>query len=218
MKLYIYDHCPYCVKARMIFGLKDVDIEIITLLNDEETLPMQMIGQKMVPILQKEDGSYMPESMDIIHYIDENYGDGKVVASGENGAITEWLEQSSESKKNLAIPRWIEAPLEEFATEGAKHYFTYKKEAMIGSFAEHRARSAEYIEAAEAELHELDSIIASTEAAHASGLSEDDFHLFAALRSLSIVKDLKFPGKVMQYMQTMSAKSQVPLHLDIAVY
>ena len=22
MKLFIYDHCPFCVKARMIFGLK----------------------------------------------------------------------------------------------------------------------------------------------------------------------------------------------------
>ncbi|EPT9973233.1 glutaredoxin, partial [Escherichia coli] len=24
MKLYIYDHCPYCLKARMIFGLKNI--------------------------------------------------------------------------------------------------------------------------------------------------------------------------------------------------
>ena len=22
MKLYVYDHCPFCVRARMIFGLK----------------------------------------------------------------------------------------------------------------------------------------------------------------------------------------------------
>jgi len=24
MKLYIYDHCPFCVRARMIFGLRGV--------------------------------------------------------------------------------------------------------------------------------------------------------------------------------------------------
>ncbi|MDU4397175.1 MAG: glutaredoxin, partial [Haemophilus parainfluenzae] len=23
MKLYVYDHCPFCVRARMIFGLKN---------------------------------------------------------------------------------------------------------------------------------------------------------------------------------------------------
>ncbi|POU69340.1 glutaredoxin, partial [Pantoea sp. PSNIH4] len=27
MKLYIYDHCPFCVKARMIFGLKNLPVE-----------------------------------------------------------------------------------------------------------------------------------------------------------------------------------------------
>nr|WP_244267479.1 glutathione S-transferase N-terminal domain-containing protein [Sodalis-like endosymbiont of Proechinophthirus fluctus] len=29
-----------------------------------------MVGQKMVPILQKNDGSYMLESIDIVDYID----------------------------------------------------------------------------------------------------------------------------------------------------
>ena len=29
MKLYSYDHCPYCVKARMIFGLRG-SIERVT--------------------------------------------------------------------------------------------------------------------------------------------------------------------------------------------
>ncbi|MDU1427151.1 MAG: glutaredoxin, partial [Klebsiella michiganensis] len=27
MKLYIYDHCPFCLKARMIFGLKNIPVE-----------------------------------------------------------------------------------------------------------------------------------------------------------------------------------------------
>ncbi len=53
MKLYIYDHCPFCVKARMIFGLKNLPVERITLLNDDEATPTKMIGKKMAPILQK---------------------------------------------------------------------------------------------------------------------------------------------------------------------
>ncbi|EQC2584863.1 glutathione S-transferase N-terminal domain-containing protein, partial [Shigella sonnei] len=35
MKLYIYDHCPYCLKARMIFGLKNIPVELHVLLNDD---------------------------------------------------------------------------------------------------------------------------------------------------------------------------------------
>ena len=53
MKLYIYDHCPFCVRARMIFGLRDVAVEEIVLANDDEATPIGMIGSKQVPILQK---------------------------------------------------------------------------------------------------------------------------------------------------------------------
>lgn len=53
MKLYIYDHCPFCLKARMIFGLKNLPVELIVMSNDDEATPTRMIGQKMAPILQK---------------------------------------------------------------------------------------------------------------------------------------------------------------------
>ncbi|SUG28943.1 glutaredoxin [Salmonella enterica subsp. arizonae] len=39
MKLYIYDHCPFCVKARMIFGLKNIPVELNVLQNDDEATP-----------------------------------------------------------------------------------------------------------------------------------------------------------------------------------
>ena len=71
MKLYIYDHCPFCVRARMIFGLRDVAVEEVVLANDDEATPIGMIGSKQVPILQKEDGSFMGESLDIVRYIDQ---------------------------------------------------------------------------------------------------------------------------------------------------
>ncbi|STF72102.1 glutaredoxin [Escherichia coli] len=53
MKLYIYDHCPYCLKARMIFGLKNIPVELHVLLNDDAETPTRMVGQKQVPILPK---------------------------------------------------------------------------------------------------------------------------------------------------------------------
>ena len=75
MKLYVYDHCPYCVRARMIFGLKNLAFEKIVLLNDDESTPVGLIGKKAVPILIKENGEAMPESLDIVKYVDENYGE-----------------------------------------------------------------------------------------------------------------------------------------------
>ena len=53
MKLFIYDHCPYCVKVRMIFGLKNINIQLVTLSNDDEKTPISMIGKKNGPCFGK---------------------------------------------------------------------------------------------------------------------------------------------------------------------
>ena len=58
MKLYVYDHCPYCVKARMIFGFKQIPFELITLADDDIKTPTSMIGVKMTPILEKDSGEF----------------------------------------------------------------------------------------------------------------------------------------------------------------
>ena len=71
MKLYIYDHCPFCVRARMIFGLRDVAVDEETLLNDDEDTPIGLIGAKQVPILIKPDDMAMDEGRDIVRFIDE---------------------------------------------------------------------------------------------------------------------------------------------------
>ena len=84
------DHCPFCIKARMIFGLKNIPVELHVLLNDDAETPTRMVGQKQVPILQKDDSRYMPESMDIVHYVDKL--DGKPLLTGKRSpAIEEWL-------------------------------------------------------------------------------------------------------------------------------
>lgn len=99
MKLYIYDHCPYCLKARMIFGLKNIPVELHVLLNDDAETPTRMVGQKQVPILQKDDSRYMPESMDIVHYVDKL--DGKPLLTGKrslplkSAAQGQWLRQQT---------------------------------------------------------------------------------------------------------------------------
>ena len=73
LKLYIYEHCPFCVKARMIFGLKDLAFDQVILQHNDEAQPISMTGYKLVPILE-ENGHFMGESMDIVQYIDQEKG------------------------------------------------------------------------------------------------------------------------------------------------
>ena len=52
----------------------------------------------------------------------------------------------------------------------------------------------------------------STEYCTEGGLSYDDIDLWARLRSLTIIKGLKWPEKLRGYMDTLSEKGDCPLY------
>ncbi|WP_435947886.1 glutaredoxin 2 [Dryocola sp. BD586] len=215
MKLYIYEHCPFCVKARMIFGLKNIPVELNVLANDDEATPTKMVGKKVAPILQKDDSRYLPESMDIVHYIDKL--DGKPLLTGPtNAAIGEWLRQVNTYVQHLLLPRIAKAPFDEFETPEARAYFTKKKEAMIGSFEEHLAHSPGLIKKISDDLRKLDKLIVQPNAVNGE-LSEDDIQLFPLLRNLTLVAGIEYPSRVRDYRDNMAKQTQVNLLSSIAI-
>jgi glutaredoxin 2 len=216
MKLYVYDHCPYCVKARMIFGYKNIPFEMITLANDDEKTPIDLIDLKMVPILSV-DGQNIPESLDIIEKVDAEHGPRFLSDEKMDGILQAWLNNAREFLYPLAMPRWINVGLEEFKTESAVAYFTKKKEDYIGSFKEHLQKTEDYIQAANAHLIKLDSMLSDSAFYSGDKASINDIHLYATLRSLSVVDGISYPKKVMFYMTMQEKLSKVPLHLNIAI-
>lgn len=209
MKLYIYEHCPFCVKARMIFGLKNLPVELVVMLNDDEATPTRLIGQKMAPILMKEDGSCMPESLDIVHYIDRI--DREPLLTGKtNPAITDWLRHINSYVNKLLIPRVAEAPFAEFATPEARDYFKNKKQGTYGDFSELREHSAGWIKNVNDDLRKLDKLIVKPNAVSGE-LSLDDIHLFPLLRSLSLVAGIEYPSRVADYRDNMAKQTQINL-------
>jgi glutaredoxin 2 len=213
MKLYVYDHCPFCVKARMILGLKNIPFELVTMLNDDEATPTRMIGKKMAPILEDE-GRYIPESMDIVAYVDKMSQD-RVLDGPRNPQITDWLSGMTGVLYRLTQPRWAASPLPEFATPQARAYFTRNKQAMFGSFADLLAASAKYIAQMDRHLLTLNTLIVSPDAVNGA-LSEDDLHLFATLRALSIVRGFSYPPLVHGYRKRMAQRTEVELHDNLA--
>ncbi|AQS88424.1 glutaredoxin 2 [Neoasaia chiangmaiensis NBRC 101099] len=206
-KLYIYEHCPFCVKAEAIFGLKTLPVERIVLLNDDEATPVRMVGRKQVPILE-EDGRFIPESMDIVAHIDAI---GTSVLTGKtNPAIGEWIRKTSAPLYRLFLPRAAAAPLPEFATTTARAYFIRNKEASSGAFGDILANSQAEIEFLNHALTELAHAICSPDAVNGV-LSVDDIHLFAHLHSMSIIHGIIYPSVVEAYRQALSRRADVPL-------
>lgn len=214
MKLYIYDHCPFCVRARMIFGLKQLKVELITLLNDDEVTPTNLVGKKVVPILVKDDGTAMPESLDIVKYIDDNYGE-KLLSEEIRPEIQEWIKLVSSYYNRLLLPRFIQLGLAEYKTQSAINYFVEKKTESIGNFEENLANSAEYIAKLEKDLIALENLIVSAEAINGK-LSLEDIVLFPILRNLTCVAGVVFPQKVASYIEKMANLSQINLYTDVA--
>ena len=219
MTLYIYDHCPYCVKARMILGYKNIDFKLVTLLNDDEKTPIKLIGQKMVPILSIDETTHLPESLDIVSYINSKH-DQNIFLDEEqklDEPLSAWLTESRSYVYLLAMPRWIRADLLEFKTDSSIKYFTHKKENYIGPFNEHMKNSKDLIKSANEHLLKLEDLLTEGSDFYFNSPSLNDIHLYPTLRSLTVTKGMAYPKKVLSYMKAQEFLTKIPLHLDRAL-
>ena len=213
MKLYIYDHCPFCVRARMAAGLFGADVEEVVLANDDEATPIGMIGAKQVPILQKEDGSFMGESLDIVRYLNR---EGRL-KNEIRPEIQAWLDKVGSYNNKLVQPRTVKIGLPEFATTEAVKYFTDKKEKNIGSFSANLNKTAQYLDRIHEDLNDLDGLMHEVSDGINGEIGMEDILIFPILRNLTVVRGIEWPQKVMGYLMTMSEKSGVPLYFDRAL-
>ncbi|WP_298046542.1 glutaredoxin 2 [uncultured Cardiobacterium sp.] len=215
MKLYIYDHCPFCVRARMIFGLRGLPVELEVFANDDEAGPTALIGEKVVPILVKPDGTAMDESLDIVRFVDE-YAGKERLDDTIRPEIQAWLEKVGKYANKLIMPRSVQIGLPEFASASSRAYYIEKKTAIIGDFAENIARTSEYLAQLHADLPELAALIHS-EAHIGERLGYEDIITFPLLRNLTMVKGLQYPEQIRFYVERMAKQSGVPLYYDKAV-
>ncbi|THA06649.1 glutaredoxin 2 [Rodentibacter pneumotropicus] len=215
MKLYAYDHCPFCVRARMIFGLKNLPFELVILANDDETMPIGLVGKKVVPILIKEDGMAMPESLDIVRYVDENFGE-RILSEQIRPEIEEWVKKLGYYYNHLLIPRFVKMDLVEFKTQSAVDYFTKKKTESIGDFRQNLDETVNYLVRLHQDLENLVPLIQSAATLN-DGLSLEDIIVFPMLRNLTCVRDIQFPPEVVAYLEKMSEQSGVDLYFDKAI-
>lgn len=215
MRLFIYEHCPYCVKALIAFGMKNIPVDIVVLPNDDEVTPISMIGIKACPILQKADGSFMGESMDIVHYIDQLDGSPIFAESANREDLNTWLKSVNTLFKKLLYPRWITSSVGEFSTQSAIDYFVNKKTKELGSFSEALANSEVLIKELEEALLLLEPMITSEQHVNEQ-LSVDDVDLFGRLRAITLIKGLTIPKDICAYIEYFSQVSQVATFYDEA--
>lgn len=207
MKLFMFEHCWLCFRVRMTAALKQSHLQEIVVLEDDSDTMVALVGKRVVPILVKDDGQPMLESMDMVRYID---GQGPPVLTGiEKPEIAKWEAEISPKAARLTQPRYLLLGLPEFATAAALEHYQLRKRRTLGDLAELRADTNRYIAELTPDLEELDRMIESSLAVNGT-LSLDDVRVLPILRSLGVVKDLRFPPRVLDYFKAMMSRIQYP--------
>ncbi|MBV7433716.1 glutaredoxin 2 [Cardiobacteriaceae bacterium TAE3-ERU3] len=215
MKLYYYDHCPFCTRARMIFGFRNIPVDSEILANDDEETPNRLIGKKMLPILVKEDGTAMGESLDIVKYV--NQLAEQPIDEDVRPALNDLLDKINKYAIYLILPRSSKIDFAEFATPSAVDYYTKKKTETVGDFDAQIARSDEYIAKLDEDLKALDALILSTDAANGKAPSMEDILIFPILRNLTTVKGINWPDGIRDYLDSISRQTAISLLFDHAI-
>jgi glutaredoxin 2 len=196
----MFEHCSLCFRVRMIAALKRLHLQETVVLDDDSETMIGLAGKRIVPILVKDDGQPMLESMDMVAYVD---GLGERVLTGRQRAqVGAWSDRIVAKTAPLTMPRYPLLGLPEFGTIAALDHYTLRKRKALGDFVELRANTRRYINALMPDLEELDGLIDGPSAVNGE-LSLDDVRVLPLLRSAATVKGLRFPRRVHDYFETM---------------
>ncbi|MFL6304927.1 MAG: glutaredoxin 2 [Candidatus Sulfotelmatobacter sp.] len=200
MRLYLFEHCSLCFRVRMMAALKRLHLQETIVLDDDTETMTGLVGKRQIPILVKNDGAPMLESMDMVAYVD-SIGE-RVLTGPERPLVADWADTFVAKLPPLTQPRYPLLGLPEFATIAALDHYHLRKRKALGDFVELRANTRLHLAKLMPDLDELDGLIQSPVAINGS-LSLDDIRVLPLLRSAAVVKGLRFPSKVRDYFETM---------------
>ncbi|AJI44852.1 glutaredoxin 2 [Francisella tularensis subsp. novicida] len=214
MKIYLYHHCPYCIKVRLVADLSNFDYQMIILANDDEKAHIDRIGSKQVPFLEKDDGTFIKESDEICKFIAkvQNF---EIAESTIDDFVKGCIADLEPHYRRIIYPRIPHHPRNEcdFPTQSAKEYFINKKSQYVGDF-DALLRNPPYdsIRAINQILAKIDPFI-KTPFINGEKFSWDDINIFPIFFILTMSKDLlEIPTNITNYIKNIEAKTNIELY------
>jgi glutaredoxin 2 len=205
------------------------------LANDNIDTPTSLVGKKVAPIFEAPGEKAMPESLDIIKKIDSDPQYGPVnmfLPMSGRADLKNWQSSVADSNRIIIRPRYMMTLLPEFMQTDGKNAFVknhalppfekddWKKLTMEEQWKIYEdafVDSSRLIPDLNKSLEELEALIHSPHYCTEGGVSLDDIDLFSRLRSITLVKGIKWPKKVADYMHHFSRTGDIPLYDSIAV-
>lgn len=208
MKLYIYEHCPFCIRVRYVAKMLDIALqEIIVDYHDKET-PTQLVGKKVVPILIKDDGTPMLESSDIIDYfisLKHSY-----VASAPIETTLQWQKKAFPLLQRIGYPRWLSLKLAEFSKEESHLAWVANKQTSELNFERLLEQTEEIAKDVETLANEAEKLLNFNGTDPKASLVDQAIY-YSILSGVSCEPTINWPEKLLHWLNVQSESLTLPL-------
>ncbi|RLA61331.1 MAG: hypothetical protein DRQ88_05030 [Epsilonproteobacteria bacterium] len=210
VKLYHYEHCPFCVRVRMALGYLDIPWKSLMVPYDEEDMLIKLTGKKMLPIMDFGD-LITNESLEIIERLDSKniLGMELLKNTEQYQKIDTLLDKIGKDLHSLCMPYWIWT--KEF-NPTSRNYFQKKKEKKRGPFRDLIKNKDKFLTDLELTLKEVEE--------HLNPYFISDFSIFdimlaSHLWGMYIFPEFQFSGKLHNYLQDVKEKCKFEYHEDL---
>ena len=201
MKLYIYEHCPFCARVAYVANALKLNVEYqVVDYADAQTL-IDLIGQKMVPVLEKDDGTVMAESMDIIADFIAQAGIDVVAVSSEETLA--FQRETFPLIQKIGYPRWAKLNLKEFATEESVAAWHAKKETEELNFVRLLENTEQIVADVNAQLVQAETLIQPNAGKSPLPLVDQAIY-FSLLRGFFAEPTVTWPQELTLWLETNS--------------
>ncbi|WP_422767873.1 GrxB family glutaredoxin [Photobacterium leiognathi subsp. mandapamensis] len=207
MKLYIYEHCPFSARVRYVAGMLNIPLTVTCIAYDDDKTTNALIGTKQVPLLIKDDGEALAESLDIIHYFIELAQSSETIEISK--AVFDWQKAAFLPLQKIGYPRWANMALPEFETDSARQTWRAKKESDELNFDALLQDTPSIANDVESLIQQAKTIL-KLEANQPVRLI-DGAIMFSILRGFFSAPEIKWDNTVKDWMESVSVKTHVPL-------
>ncbi|MGD6735457.1 GrxB family glutaredoxin [Photobacterium leiognathi subsp. mandapamensis] len=207
MKLYIYEHCPFSARVRYVAGMLNIPLTVTCIAYDDDKTTNALIGTKQVPLLIKDDGEALAESLDIIQYFIELAQSSETIEISK--AVFDWQKNAFLPLQKIGYPRWSNMALPEFETVSARQAWRVKKESDELNFDALLQDTPNIASDVESLIQHVKTIL-KLETSQPVRLI-DGAIMFSILRGFFSAPEIKWDNTVKDWMESVSVKTHVLL-------
>ena len=213
MKLYVYDHCPFSMRPRLIAGLKQCSMETIILPFSDQKTPISYIGKKICPFLVLDSNQTKTESLDLAFYLDSLIAPNILTTQSISQTCNDLIKTFLKTIVALTAPQFITIPYPEFQTQNDILPFQKREEEFIGhSLTKTEEKFTTYQTQIDLFFIQAEQLLTSSLTKNTIQLTCDECVLFAYFRNLLCVKDLDIPKKIKTFTHILANQANIALY------